>query len=136
MSEKSLPTTDSDDLEDRLTILKNLKLSHPLNITIGYININSVRHKLDDLYTFLGNTIDILAISETKLDAAFTTSRFVLPGYKKQPLRLDDTDSSGGLMVFVREDIIMHELKSFVFPKVLTLFLLKSISGKVYGVYL
>ena len=87
-----------------------------MNLTIGYLNINSVRHKLSGLHTFLGNNIDVLAISETKLDDAYTTSRLLLPEYKT-PLRLDYTDSSGGLLVYVRSDILMHQLTSFVFPK-------------------
>ena len=105
---------DSDD--DSITKLKNQKLRHPLNLTIGYININSVRYKLNDLHTFLGNNIDVLAISETKLDESFTTSRFILPGYKK-PLRLDCTDSSGGLLVYARSDTLIQQLTSYIFPK-------------------
>ena len=99
-----------------ITNLRNQKLKYPLNLTIGYININSVRHKLKGLHAFLGNNIDVLAISETKLDDAFTTSRLILPIYKT-PLRLDYTESSGGLLVYARSDILMHQLTSFIFPK-------------------
>ena len=90
-----------------------------MNLTIGYLNINSVRHKLKDLHIFLENNIDVLAISETKLDESFSTSRFILPGYKPTPLRLDYNDSSGGLLVYARQDILIHQLTSFVFPKVI-----------------
>ena len=107
---------DINDDSSCLSKLKNHKLKYPLNLTIGYININSVRNKLKDLHTFLGKNIDVLAISETKLDDAFTTSQLILPDYKK-PLRLDCTDSSGGLLVYVRKDILMHQLTSYTFPK-------------------
>ena len=85
-------------------------------MTVGYLNINSIRHKLKNLHTFLGDNIDVLAISETKLDEAFTTSKLILPGYKP-PFRLDYSDSSGGLLVYARSDILIHQLTSFVFPK-------------------
>ena len=85
-------------------------------MTIGYININSVRNKLKNLHTFLGDNIDILAVSETKLDEAYTTNRLILPGYKT-PFRLDYSDSSGGLLVYARSDILIHQLTSFAFPK-------------------
>ena len=96
--------------------LRNQKLKYPLNLTVGYLNINSIRHKLKNLHTFLGDNIDVLAISETKLDESFTTSKLILPG-KKTPFRLDYSDSSGGLLVYARSDILIHQLTSFVFPK-------------------
>ena len=50
------------------------------------------------------NKIDILLISETKLDDTFTLSQFILENFTLL-YRLDRTEHGGGLMFFVREDI-------------------------------
>ena len=52
----------------------------------------------------VGNKIDILLISETKLDDTFPLNQFILEGFTP-PYRLDRTTHGGGLMLFVREDI-------------------------------
>ena len=84
--------------------LKNLKNKNPENILLSYININSIRYKLDDLVTFLDSSIDILNIAETKLDSYFPTNNFLIDGFKK-PYRLDISDLSGGLLSYIRSDI-------------------------------
>ena len=50
------------------------------------------------------NKIDILLISEIKLDDTFPLSQFILEGFTP-PYRLDRTELGGGLMLFIREDI-------------------------------
>ena len=52
----------------------------------------------------VGNKIDILLISETKLDGTFPLNQFILEIFTP-PYRLDRTMHGGGLMLFVREDI-------------------------------
>ena len=51
----------------------------------------------------MGN-IDILMISETKLDNSFPGSQALIDGYTP-PFRLDRDNNGGGIMLFVREDI-------------------------------
>ena len=48
--------------------------------------------------------LDILVITETKLDDTFPEKQFLIPGYKK-PYRLDRNANGGGVMIYVREDI-------------------------------
>ena len=48
--------------------------------------------------------IDVLLISETKLNASFLSSQFLLDGFTS-PYRLDWTQRGGNIMVFIREDI-------------------------------
>ena len=43
-------------------------------------------------------------ISETKLDACFPTSQFLINGYAS-PYRLDRNGIGGGILLYVREDI-------------------------------
>ena len=52
----------------------------------------------------IGNKIDILLISETKLDDTFSLSQFILEGFTP-PYMLNRTEHGGGLMLFIREDI-------------------------------
>ena len=56
------------------------------------------------LQEVIGNNIDVLLISETKLDASFPLSQFILDGFTL-PYRLDRTQQGGGIMLFIREGI-------------------------------
>ena len=56
------------------------------------------------LKEIIGNKIDILLISETKLDDTFPLSQFILEGFTP-PYRFDRTERGGGLILFVRGDI-------------------------------
>ncbi len=52
--------------------LRSVKSKHPRSLFFGHININSVRNKFYIVTDILGqNFIDILAITETKLDVNF-----------------------------------------------------------------
>ena len=97
---------------DGTKLLESLKLSKPNNLIISYININSVRNKLALLSELVSKKVDILAIAETKLDNSFPISQFFLDGYKK-PYRLDKSEKSGGLLLYVRTDIPCRELRDF-----------------------
>ena len=54
--------------------------------------------------------IDILVIVETKLDASFPINQFLIPGFKT-PYRLDVSDKSGGLLVYVKDCLLATEIK-------------------------
>ena len=90
--------------------LKSLKLSHPTNITCGYLNINAIAKKLDGLTSMLDSSIDILCIGETKLDDSYPDAQFHVPGYNL-PYREDGKSvHSGGLMIYVNESIPSKKL--------------------------
>ena len=58
-------------------------MSCPKNIMISHLNINSVRyqfHELSDLFN--RSLVDILFISETKLDQTFKQAPFEVTGFK------------------------------------------------------
>ena len=48
--------------------------------------------------------IDVLFVSETKIDDSFPNGNFLIDGFST-PYRLDRNSNGGGLMLFVREDI-------------------------------
>ena len=101
---------------DSLEKLGTIRCRFPKNIIISYININSIRNKLDNLEIMMGELVDVLTISESKLDGTFPTSQFEMQGFKR-PYRLDVSDQSGGLLTFVRNDIPSRKLTDFKLPK-------------------
>ena len=72
--------------------LKALRLSKVDCIIVAQINVNSIRNKFDALMTGIQNKVDILLISETKLDETFPTKQFT------SPYRLDGNGFGGGLL--------------------------------------
>ena len=59
--------------------------------------------------------VDILIITETKLDNTFPVSQFHIDGYSK-PYRLDRNRNGGGIIIYVREDIPNRMLTKHNFP--------------------
>ena len=94
--------------------LYNLRAFYPKNI-LSYINVNSIRNKLDDLKFLLGKSLDIICISETKLDETFPTAQFAIEGFSK-PYRLDITSNSGGLLFYVKANLPSKLIRFYNFP--------------------
>ena len=53
--------------------------------------------------------MDIIINGETKLDSSFPNDQFLISG-NKRPERLDVSESSGGLLVYIKEGIIHNKL--------------------------
>ena len=71
-------------------------------IAVAHLNINSLRNKFDSLIEQITWNIDILIISETKLDTSFPTGQFLINGYSEL-FRIDQNSQVGGIMLYVRE---------------------------------
>ena len=56
------------------------------------------------LVKFIRGKVDILMISETKIDESFPLGQFKVNGFNA-PFRLNHNSNSGGIMLFVREDL-------------------------------
>ena len=56
---------------DNIKGLKKLRNETPFRIIIGYININSVRYKLESLFDLASANFSVLMISETKIYETF-----------------------------------------------------------------
>ena len=97
------------DKESPSTTLQNLRLKNVDKIIIGHININSVRNKIHMLADIIRGRVDIMLISETKLDNTFPKAQFFLQGYS-EPVRLDRTANGGGLLLYLRDDIPVKQL--------------------------
>ena len=59
---------------DDLTKLKDIRLSNVNRLVIAQFNINSLRNKFEALTEIGSDTIDILVLTETKLDQTFPTN--------------------------------------------------------------
>ena len=86
-----------------LEILKNTRLKNPNRLIIAQLNINSLRNKFDSLVRMLHNNLDILLISETKIDSSFPTAQFQIEGCTTY--RLDRNANGGGILLYIRKDI-------------------------------
>ena len=84
-------------------ILHSLRLKSRDRIILGHININSIRHKIGLLGDMIKDKIDILLISETKIDQSFPKEQFRLNGYS-DPYRLD-RNTEGVAFFFIFEMI-------------------------------
>ena len=104
-----------DSFTDAGKTLKDLKINNINRLTIGHININSLRKKFDSLKEIIKGNLDILIISETKLDTSFPEDQFQIDGFCK-PFRYDRDFFGGGLIVFIREDIPCRKLSKHIIP--------------------
>ena len=84
--------------------LKSVRQKNLRRIIFAHGNINSLRYKFDALADQIKGNVDILVVSETKLDESFPEGQFKIPGHIS-PFRRDQNEFRGGIMVFVREDI-------------------------------
>ena len=100
---------------DPLSEVKNLRLRNVNKVIIGNININSLPNKFEQLKELVMKHIDILVISEAKLDDSFPTSQFLMKG-SADPFRLDRNRNRGGVMIYIRDDIPSRLLSKHVFP--------------------
>ena len=89
--------------------LGDLRLENRNGLIIAYLNINSIRNKIDFLRPMISETIDILIIAETKIDNTFPTCQFFIQGFMK-PYRYDRTKNGGGLLIYARECTPVKEL--------------------------
>ena len=73
-----------------------------------------MRNKFDNIVDILNrNIIDVMSMTETKLDESFPKHQFVLEGFNV--IRNDFTLNSGGIMAFIRDDITHTRRPEFEF---------------------
>ena len=84
---------------DPYSNIENIRSKNPNRLIIAQLNINSLRYKFDSLVEILRSNVDILLISETKIDSSFPTAQFEI-GYTTY--RLDRNSNGGGILLYVR----------------------------------
>ena len=98
-----------------LSEVSELRLHNVNRVLIGTLNINSIRNKFGQLKDTVLKYIDILILSETKLDETFLTSPFLMDGFSK-PYRFDRNKYRGGVMVYIRDTIPSNILENHSCP--------------------
>ena len=101
---ETFKTIESNCEEGPIGILKKIRINNVTRVVIGHININSIRNKFDMLSSMVKDSIDILMVSETKLDSSFPQAQFRMEGYAL-PFRCDRSSHGGGFLLFIWEDI-------------------------------
>ena len=84
--------------------LQTIRKDNLNKLIFAHLNINSIRNKFDSLADIIKDNIDILMISETKVDDPFPHGQFFLDGFGT-PFRQDQNGNGGGIMLFIRNDI-------------------------------
>ena len=90
--------------------LKGIRVSNINRLIIGQLNINFLKNKFEALKSIIKGNLDILIITESKLDDTFPLNQFLIEGYSP-PFRCDRNINGGGVIIYVREDIPSRELK-------------------------
>ena len=83
---------------------------------IDCVNINSIRNKFEILKSVLPEVLDVLMITETKLDDSFREQQLHIEGFNI-PFRLYPNRYGGGLLFYLPNNINADAvlLKSFIF---------------------
>ena len=79
-------------------------MKHVNKLFSAHWNTSSLRNEFKFLVEFVKGKVNILIISETKNDERSPLGQFKINGFNT-PFRLDRNSSSGGIILFVREDI-------------------------------
>ena len=95
-------------------LLYKQKKSNRNRLIFSTINANSISNKLDDIRITIADFVDILVITESKLDQSFPESQFFINRFSK-PFRKDRNRHGGGFLMYIKEDIPQKEL-SFNLP--------------------
>ena len=98
-----------------MLVLKNLRVSYPDNMIESHLHINSIRNKFEMLSLSVAQYVDILMLSETKLDITFPSTQVLTNGFPV-PRRLDRNSKGGGILLYVRDNIIILPLNRFSLP--------------------
>ena len=96
-----------------LLLCKQKKGNHN-RLIFSTLNVNSIPNKLDDTRITIADFVDILDITESKLDQSFIKFQIFINRFSK-PFRKDRNGHSGRLLMNIKEDIPQKEL-SFNLP--------------------
>ena len=94
--------------------LRTYRISNVGKVIVATLNINSIRNKFEELKMVISGNIDVLILTETKLDETFPSGQFFIEGFS-MPFRLDRNSRGGGILIYVREDIPSKQLSKHTF---------------------
>ena len=71
---------------------------------------------MKNLFELVAGNVEILSISETKLDPSFPNLQFLIPGFHN-PLRMDVSSGRKGFSVYIKSSLPSKVLTKFELPK-------------------
>ena len=83
--------------------LNNLRRKNIGCLIVAHINIHSTHYKFDQLANGVQGKVDVVMITETKLDDSFLTMQFNIERY--YTFRLDLNKYGGGILLYVPDEI-------------------------------
>ena len=95
LAEPELPSTEPNSHQ----VLQDVRVENINRIIFGHININSIRNKLDLLADLIKSKVDILHVSETKINDSFPCAQFQITGFSTH--RMDRNGNGGGIILYV-----------------------------------
>ena len=110
-SEESKSREVSYSSEDFSSLLRDISRKNMNRIKIGQLNINSIRNKSNLLVPAVVRNLNILLITETKIDSSFPEGQFEIDGFTT-PYRVDRDCHGGGILFYIKQDIPMKLLIS------------------------
>ena len=114
-SEPNYVIRKNDSSVESVASLEKLRLDNPNRPIFGHLNINSIRNKFEMLPNIIQGKLDILLVSETKIDISFPSGQFIIPGFTP-PYRFDKNSKGRGLLLYLREDIPSKIIFVFKLP--------------------
>ena len=128
--------TSNSESDEHCDIFKELRDTRKGNLKrpiLCHLNINSLRHKFNDLKPILLEKLcDILIVSETKLDDTFNDNLFTVNGYKME--RKDRNAKGGSLMAFYRSDLPVRRIRQYECVENENIFLELKLKNRSWGI--
>ena len=103
------PCNSQNNANGLLEEIHNYRVHNVGKLIFATLNVNSIRNKLDEIKLLIIGNIDVLVLTETKLDESFPLVQFFIEGFAT-PYRLDRNKHGGGILIYVREDIPSKQL--------------------------
>ncbi|XP_055995545.1 uncharacterized protein LOC125668382 isoform X2 [Ostrea edulis] len=103
--------------DDIFVELFSARKANPKKFIVAYLNINSLRSKIEHIHELLTrNIVDILFLSETKVDETFVDAQFQVDNYILW--RRDRNAHGGGILAYLRSDLPGDRKRKFEFKSI------------------
>ena len=94
-----------------VSVLDEIRIKNINRLVIGNLNINSLSSKFDQLKVLIQEKINILTITEAKLDSNVSLEHFVISAYAKSYRLVFIIQNWGGVIIHIKEPIPSKELR-------------------------
>ena len=93
---------------DSFSGLTDFKKKHYDKLIFAHLNVNSIRYKMQEVAMIL-QSVDILGLTETKLDSSFPTSQFKIENFV---IYRNDRNCHGGGVMFFENNAIPSRIRN------------------------